>query len=126
MATVSAQFSVFLLFFYQFFPGFQWNLHKRKQFKRCRRIVFIFEFRYLSKEASRYLLFLEGAGIDRLFELRVESRLIRSVIINWSVGHFLDSILKGHFYEKSMKTVYAEMISCVTLTGCYLKKFGKI
>jgi len=42
-------------------------------------------------------------GIDRPFELRGESRLIRSVMINWSLGYFFYLILKGHHHKISKK-----------------------
>ncbi len=98
-----------LLYFYQFFLGFQRNLRKQKQFNRCRREDFLFipVSQQKSQLGTGYLLFLKGAGIDRLFEMRVEGRLIRSVIINWSVGHFLNSVLKGHFHEKSIEPFHA-------------------
>ena len=41
-------------------------------------------------------------GIDR-FELRGESRLIRSVITNWMLGKFFYLILKGLHHKISKK-----------------------
>jgi hypothetical protein len=49
----------------------------------------------------------EFNGIDRPFELRGESGIIRSVMINWSSGGFSNSILKGHHHKKSIKLFYA-------------------
>jgi hypothetical protein len=42
---------------------------------------------------NKYQPFIESIpfyffGIDRLFELRVESRLFGFVMMNWSFGHF--------------------------------------
>jgi hypothetical protein len=42
-------------------------------------------------------------GIDRPFELRGESRLIRSVITNWMLGKFFYLILKGLHHKISKK-----------------------
>ncbi len=42
-------------------------------------------------------------GIDRPFELRGESRLIRSVITNWMRGNFFYLILKGLHHKISKK-----------------------
>jgi hypothetical protein len=42
-------------------------------------------------------------GIDRPFELRGESRLIRSVITNWMLGKFFYLILKSLHHKISKK-----------------------
>ncbi len=57
-------------------------------------------------------------GIDRPFELRGESRLIRSVITNWMLGKFFLSHFKGSSSQDQQKTLGCRLItSKVTLTG---------
>jgi hypothetical protein len=46
-------------------------------------------------------------GIDRPFSGRVESRLIRSVLVNWRLGKFFYLILKGLHHKISKKPLAA-------------------
>jgi hypothetical protein len=46
-------------------------------------------------------------GIDRPFRGRVESILIRSLLVNWRLGYFLNLILKGLLHKISKKPLDA-------------------
>jgi hypothetical protein len=46
-------------------------------------------------------------GIDRPFPGRVESILIRSLLVNWRLGYFLNLILKGLLHKISKKPLDA-------------------
>jgi hypothetical protein len=46
-------------------------------------------------------------GIDRPFRGGVESILIRSLLVNWRLGYFLNLILKGLLHKISKKPLDA-------------------
>jgi hypothetical protein len=46
-------------------------------------------------------------GIDQPFELRVESKLIRSVMTNWRLGYFFYHIINGLHHKISKKPLDA-------------------
>ncbi len=48
-------------------------------------------------EINKLIFFIKG--IDRPFRGGVESILIRSLLVNWRLGHFLNLILKGLLHK---------------------------
>jgi hypothetical protein len=70
-------------------------------------------FNYYFYKAKRHV-----KGIDRPFGGRVESILIRSVMVNWRLGYFFLSHFKGPLSKDQQKTIRRRLITFkVTLTG---------
>ncbi len=82
---------------------FQTSLHKQDL------SVFISVRRFIADSHQGYsqnsLSGISLGYIDRLFELRAECGLIRSIRHDWSVDNYL--ILKGNHLKRSRKPVYA-------------------
>jgi hypothetical protein len=72
----------------------------------------------LSADQSTYGSGKSFKGIDRPFGGKVESILIRSILVNWRLGYFFYFILKGPSSQDQQKTIRRRLITFkVTLTG---------